>query len=465
MTGARSEPKAVRALLDTMRGTIARRGMAKGGERVLVAVSGGADSLALLHALHRLAGELAVDLHVAHLDHRLREGSAADAAFVARQAARLGLDATVRAAEAPVRPRSLSPEEAAREIRLRFLEQTAEAVGAQRIATGHTLDDRAETVLMRVLQGAGPRGMGGIPPIRGPYIRPLIDARRAQTHAFCRALRLRPRIDPTNADPAFMRNAIRLEAIPFLQRTVNARLPEALARLADILAAEDQALEDLLGDAADPEGVAGGIGLSVEVLASLPVALQRRAIRRIGGAAGAALGFEHTEALRLLALEGETGQRLDLPGPLNARREYGFLVIGRAPSPPVPAHPVELVVPGETVLPPWGLRARSWVTSGRPARWPDGRRQVVLDADRASFPLRVRRVRPGDRFRPLGMARRKKVGDFFTDEKVAAASRQDVPLVVGADGEVVWVVGYRPDDRVKVTATTRRCLWLAMEEA
>ncbi|HEX9713500.1 MAG TPA: tRNA lysidine(34) synthetase TilS [Actinomycetota bacterium] len=461
--GAR-QPRAVAALLATMRRTIARRGLLKGGESVVAAVSGGPDSLAMLHALHRLADEYGLELHVAHLDHRLREGSAADAAFVSRQAARLGLPATVRAAEAPQRPRGTSPEEAAREMRLGFLEETAAAVGADRIATGHTLDDQAETVLMRVLTGAGPRGLAGIPAARGPYVRPLLDVRRAQTEAFCRVLRLRPRLDPTNEQADYLRNVIRRETIPALSSTINARLPETLARLADVMAAEDEVMEAGLGEAGDPEGVEGALGLSVELLGALPVALQRRAIRRLAARAGASLSHELTESVRLLALEGSTGQRIALPGPLNARRGYGFLLIGRAPSPQAPAT-VELLVPGETDLPPWGLRARSWMSSDRPEGWPDGRRICVLDADRIAFPLRVRRVRPGDRFRPIGMTRQKKVGDFFTDQKVPVEGRGEVPLVVGADGEIVWLVGYRPDDRAKIRPDTRRVLWLAMEEA
>jgi len=457
-----AEPRAVGDLVAAVRATIERRSLLKGGERMVLAVSGGPDSLSLLYAMHRLAPEYGLELHVAHFDHRLREGSGADAAFVARQAARLGLPATVRAADETEHVRGRSPEEAARERRLAFLAEVAESIGAARIATAHTVDDQAETVLMRVLQGTGSRGLRGIPAKRWWYIRPMIDVQRSQVEAFCRALRLRPRRDPTNDDPAFLRNLIRGQTLPMLAGTVNRRLPEALARLAETMWDEDVYLHGTMIERAQPELGDRESSVSLDVLSSLPVALQRRAVRYLCASQDLEASFEHTEAIRLLALHGESGRSIDLPGPLNAAVRYSSLVVGRAPSPPVPAT-VDLVIPGSTDLAPWSMLVRSWIGTERPAVWPDGRWTCVLDADRARFPLRVRRWRPGDRFRPLGMPRQKKVGDFFTDEKVARAQRAEVPVVVDAEGTVTWLVGHRIDDRSKVGPRTRRFLWLAAE--
>jgi tRNA(Ile)-lysidine synthase len=460
-----AEPRAVRDLIATVRRTIETRGLFKGGERSILAVSGGPDSLAMLHVFSRLAPEYDLDLHVAHFDHRLREGSDADAAFVARQAARLGLPATVRAAEETGPVAGRSPEETARDRRKAFLQSVAEEIGAARIVTGHTMDDQAETVLMRLLYGTGPRGLGGIHPLRWWYVRPLIDARRAQTEAFCRALKLRPRIDPTNADPAFLRNVIRNETIPFLQSSLNASLTESLARLADILRDEDNHMHGLALSAAPPEDApGGGSRVPLETIRQLPVPLQRRAIRYLFSYEGLEAGAVHTEDVRKLVLSGKDSGQIDLPGPLSARLEYGFLVVSRASSPAGSSTPVELAVPGETALPSWSLRARAWISAERPTSLPDARRECVLDADRVSFPLRVRRWRSGDRFRPLGMSRQKKVGDFFTDEKVARGQRAMVPLVVADDDTICWIKGHRIDDRVKVTQRTTRFLWLEMEE-
>lgn len=461
-----AEPRAVRDLVAAVRRTIETRHLFKGGERTLLAVSGGPDSLAMLHVFARLAPVYDLDLHVAHFDHRLRDGSGTDAAFVARQAAKLGLPCTVRAAEETGPVPGRSPEETARDRRQGFLQEVAEGIGAVRIATGHTMDDQAETILMRLLFGTGPRGLGGITPLRWWYVRPLIDARREQTEAFCRALRLRPRIDPTNDDPAFRRNVIRHETIPFLASTLNASLTESIARLGDILRDEDHYLHGLALSQAPPEPDPDGAGsrLPLEAIRQLPVPLQRRAIRYLFSVEGLEAGAVHTEAVRQLVLSEKASGQIDLPGPLSARLEYGFLVVGRASSPAGSATPVELAIPGETGLPPWGLRARAWVSAERPATLPDGRRECVLDADRVTFPLRVRRWRSGDRFRPLGMSRQKKVGDFFTDEKVSRTRRAGVPLVVADDGTICWIVGHRIDDRVKVSARTTRFLWLETQE-
>jgi tRNA(Ile)-lysidine synthase len=428
--------------------------MLKGGETVVVAVSGGPDSLALLHVLARLAPELKLRLHVAHFDHRLREGSADDATFVSRDAARLGLPVTVRAADATHVPRGMSPEQVARERRYAFLEEVADIVGATRIATGHTLDDQAETVLMRAIAGTGVGGLGGIRPVRGRIVRPLIDARRLQTEAFCRVLRLKPRRDPTNADPAFYRNAVRNELLPILVERFNVRSIEALARLADLARDDDALLDEIASDALAPEISEGRVRFDVAALLALHPALQRRAIRAV-----APLDADHTERVLALARSGNSGDSIDLPSPLNARLEYGSLLLGSAPSKPAAVAPVALAVPGVTDLSPWSMRMRTWVEEGAPSVWPDGRRSCVLDAKRAKASLAVRRPRRGDRFRPLGMRESKKLGDFFTDAKVPRPDRDRAALVTNGD-EIVWVVGHRPDDRYKVTARTTRYLWI-----
>ncbi|TMK17661.1 MAG: tRNA lysidine(34) synthetase TilS [Actinobacteria bacterium] len=363
-----AEPRAVRVLLERARTTIDRRSLFKGSDSVVVAVSGGPDSLALLHVLHRLAPRYALELHVAHFDHRLRDGSAEDAAFVARIAATLGVPATVRSADSTERPRGLSPEEAARERRYAFLEEVADATGATRIATGHTLDDQAETVLMRVVAGTGIRGLGGIPPKRDRIVRPLIDARRAETEAFCLALRLDPRRDPTNADPAFLRNAIRHELVPALEGGFNVRAVEALARLADLARDDDALLADLASAALTPEMGPDGARFDVARLLDLHPALQRRVVRL-----AAPLDAEHVERVLALARTGTSGDAIDLPSRLNARVEYDSLLIGRAPSPPVPATPVALLVSDRRRGPTAGGRA--WGTR-RGSRHPssfDGR--------------------------------------------------------------------------------------------
>jgi tRNA(Ile)-lysidine synthase len=464
--GARkAPPPAVRAFVARARRTIERRALFKGGERTIVAVSGGPDSLALLHAMARVAKELSLELHVAHFDHRLRDGSAEDARFVEREAEKLGLPFHLGVADDTAKPKGRSPEEAARNRRHSYLHSLARELGASRIAFGHTLDDQAETVLINLFTGAGRRGLGGMPPRRWFVVRPLIDLRRSDTEAFCRALKLEPRRDPTNDAPEFLRNVIRHEVMPYLAGRLNARLPEALARSSDVIRDEDYLLDRLAGDAGSPEHAEDGSSrFDLEAFAPLDPALQRRAIRIAARTLDVALSAEQCEAVRSLALEGATGASLDLPAPLNARVEYGFLFVGRAPSHAPAQGSVSLTIPGETER--GGAIVRSWITSERPAGWPDGKTTAVFDADRVAFPLRVRRWRAGDRFRPLGMSRgEKKVGDFFTDTKVPKGERAGVDIVTGEDGAIVWLGGHRIDDRAKVTDRTRRFLWLEWENA
>jgi tRNA(Ile)-lysidine synthase len=294
--------------------------------------------------------------------------------------------------------------------------------------------------------------------VRGRVIRPLIEARRSQTEAFCRTLRLRPRRDPTNTDTAFTRNAVRAELLPFLIERFNARAPDALARLADLVRDEDALLEELAAQALEPEIVAGGIRIPVDRLLALPIALQRRVVRR-----AAPLDAEHTDRVLRLCRDGATGGQVRLPSSLNATLSYGSLLIGRATSVGEPAEPVAVAVPGVTDLPPWSMRVRTWIETEPPPAWPDGRRACVLDAAKVRRPPSARSPRRGDRFYPLGMRGAKRLGDFFTDAKVPRAERDRIPLITSGD-EIAWVVGHRPDDRFKVTRRTRRFLWLEIEE-
>jgi tRNA(Ile)-lysidine synthase len=285
----------------------------------------------------------------------------------------------------------------------------------------------------------------------------LIDVRRTETESFCRALRLKPRVDPTNADARFLRNAVRAELMPLIEERFP-RAVEALARLADNARDDDALLEELAASALPLEPVEGGWRVEVDALLRLHPALQGRVLR-----ATAPLDSEHVQRVLELARSGSTGDSIDLPAPLKARLEYGSLVVGRAPSRPEPASPIALAVPGVTELSPWEMRMRAQIDTREPSGWPDGRLATVLDADKAGASLRVRRPKAGDRFRPLGMRGAKKLSDFFTDEKATRGARERTALVTKGH-EIVWVVGHRPDDRFKVTAGTTRYLWLEATE-
>lgn len=450
-------------ILEQVRRAVTRHGMLAPGELVLVAVSGGPDSVALAHALHLLAPELGVRLHLFHLDHGLRgEAGAADARWVAEFAARRGLPFTVRQAHvAAEAARHGGVEAAGRAVRYRELQRVAAATGARRVAVGHNRDDQAETLLLRLLRGAGRRGLGGMAPVRplGPgsapgttLIRPLLAIARAEIEAFCAAEQLDPRTDPTNAEPLYARNRIRLELLPFLRERFNPQVAARLADTAAVLRAEDDYLD------AAAQAALAGLGLppgQVPAAALLGVhpALRRRMVRILAGQAGVALDLGHVEAiLDLCTTTGTTAT--SLPGGWQAVAEYGLLTfLSPGPGAAATAAPVPLPVPGQVDALGWRFTAALAPApdgTGAPAGvHPEaGDRALALELDPARLPgaLAVRTWRPGDRLYPVGMTGSKKLQDLFVDLKVPRTRRGRVPLLVAGDA-VLWAVGLRSDRR------------------
>lgn len=304
----------------------AARALCPDGSAILVAVSGGGDSVALLHLLHRFAARRRIALTVAHLDHALRRGSAADRRFVQALAARLGLPCTadrrdVRAAKR----KDESLEEAARRVRRAFLAEAAAARGAAAIATGHTLDDQAETILMRLARGAGPSALAAMAPAGpGPFVRPLLGLERAELRGWLRGKRLPFRDDPSNESPAFDRNRVRRLVIPLLAKTLNPRaarhIVDAAARLREDAAYLDALARERLAVLGSRR--ADGLDLDAAALASLPHPLGARVARIALEEAGCdprRISSRHVEALLALARPGDRGAA-DLPGGLAARR-------------------------------------------------------------------------------------------------------------------------------------------------
>jgi tRNA(Ile)-lysidine synthase len=472
--------------------------MVEPGDRVLVAVSGGPDSVALLSALHALAPELRLDLHVAHLDHGWRgRASARDAEFVRRLATRLGLPVTVghlgRAAWEAAGARVPSREARARELRSEFLLSAAKDLGARRVALGHTRDDQAESLLLRLMRGSGARGLAGIyPVVDGVFIRPLIELRRRQVIAHLKTRRLRYRIDATNKDQTLSRNRVRRRLLPLLAKEFNPAIVETLAQTADLMREED----DLLGRIAEAEAgrisrpVAGGTALLAAALRGLPVALQRRVLRgRIAAVRGDLRGItlRHVdEALGLLQAGRERGS-ICLPRGLVVRRRGEDLLVlrppaaafaaatdvgetsgaGGKPGTGAPAGCTEALcpVPGEVALPGFGVRIRASLLDR--AETPvdlktAGRERAYLDADLVPGPLLIRPRRPGDRFVPLGAPGTRKVKAFLIDRKIPVDDRGRIPLVLTGD-RIAWVVDHAIDERFKVTGSTRRVLVLEKE--
>lgn len=463
---------ALRSLRARVRRFIVEQQLLARGERVLVGVSGGADSTCLLLILASLRRSLSLQVHAAYFDHQLRGVRAAAreerAVRALAEALAVPLHTGSGDTRAWARRARRSLEEAARELRYRFLAQTARAAGCRVVAVGHTRDDQAETVLLHLVRGSGLRGLAAMAPsapwpvadgTRAPrLVRPLLCLSREETERCCREAGLRPLRDPSNRSGAFLRNRIRRELLPLLRR-YNPRIDEALARFAGAAAVDVEALEALAAGAVagDREG---RVRLLRRRLAELPPALQRHAARLAfararGDARG--LGERHVAAL-LAASRGRTGSRLDLPGGLRAEVTREAIVLALASverPPPLPAGAVALPVPGAARIGCWQVRAE--LLARPPSDLSSAPDEVLLDADACGDRLWLRRRRPGDRFQPLGLRRPKKLQDFLVDAHVPRTQRDALPLLCGERG-IAWVVGQRPAEWAKVTARTRRAL-------
>lgn len=457
-------------LLKRVRATIDQHRMLDPGETVLVAVSGGIDSVVLLDLLQRLGPDYGISLHVAHLDHGLRGASSySDAQFVERLAEERGLPIRMSRLE----PGSLSdhrkhgPEGAAREARYAFLESVAAEIGAERIALGHTANDQAETILHRLTRGTGPAGLRGIPPVRHPYVRPLIEATRNEILAYAQERKLVWRVDASNADTSFTRNRIRHRVLPELE-TINPKVAEAICR-GSLLAAEAEEasrfLVSTLWDAACSEESEEQLTLRRGALTSYPPAVRklllREGARRVrGNLAGIEHG--HVDAVvRLIAPDTSHGE-LSLPG-LHVRVQSDEILLARdAEASPEPwAFPVDL---GETEIPEPPISLRLAIVEGKsPQMNATDRWTELADADRIVYPLELRSRREGDRFVPLGSGTSVKLKDFLINERVPYFDRGRLPLLCDRE-KIVWIVGVRLSDEVRVTGTTRRFLSMQARE-
>jgi tRNA(Ile)-lysidine synthase len=411
---------------------------------VVVGCSGGADSTALL----ALAAAGSLEPTAVHVDHAARPGSAAEADVVAGFATRLGAGFLAERA-----PTALGPgfEARAREGRYAALERARVAVGATAVLVGHTRDDQAETVLLNILRGGATTGLAGIPPRRDRIARPLLGVPRAALAELCTRLGIDPIVDPMNADTAHRRVWLRREVIPALEETADRDLRALLARQATVARAESNLLDDMAAEAL----AAAGDPPSVDALACLPEALARRVLRHWLGPPAPTSG--HVEAV--LGVVSGRHRAVDLPGGIRVVRSGGHVHRVEVRSESTDA--VDVNLPGGASG--HGVHLEAWVERSAPVRWPDGRWTAVLDAERAGNAGVLRTARPGERFVPLGLAGHKSVADALAEAGVPAEERGRHPLLATPGGEVIWLVGYRVDHRVRVSAETRRFLWLTVE--
>ncbi|MBM3285343.1 MAG: tRNA lysidine(34) synthetase TilS [Candidatus Aminicenantes bacterium] len=450
--------------LDKVQKTIEKHRLLEKGDKVLIACSGGPDSTALLAVLLELRELYSLRLALAHFNHMLRRSADADERFVLKAAREHALPLYLKRENIRVYAcqHGLNIEEAGRERRYAFLRATAARTGATKIATGHTMTDQAETLLLRLLRGSGPRGLAGIAPlVDGLVIRPLLGIERREVEAYLKARRLSFRTDESNFDRRYLRNRIRLELIPLLEKRFEPRAVRQLSRLADILRDEEDFLETIAKAEATKavRTEKGRVFLDVRALASLPPALARRVVRiflaRVKGDLRR-IGYGDVESVRLLGENREAR----LPGGPALRREkervflkpsarqklrWEYLWDGRKG---LAVQEIGLFFSG---------RKRK-IKPGEVPRLPfDDERRAFLDAANLRFPLLVRNRREGDRYQPLGAPGRKKLKEVMRARNVPIGERDSRPVFLSGN-RIVWVPGLPVAEAFKVTRQTKEVL-------
>jgi tRNA(Ile)-lysidine synthase len=447
------------SVLKKVRDTVDKFDMLDKDEKVLVAFSGGPDSYALLYLLDELKEKYGVSICAGHVNHMLRgEESLKDEDEVKRRCKQLKIDCSVVKKDVrKLKKQGESLEEAARRIRYKALEKMAEEFGADKIATGHNRDDQAETVLLRIIKGAGEAGLSGIPPTRNlnsgiKIIRPLINVSRKEIDKYLKVKNITPRIDSSNVNTTFLRNKIRHELIPYLQK-YNPKIKDTLLRTSQI---SREASEHIKQNARKileqiSTSLPGSVKIDINKLLACPRILHNRilveAYRELKGDIKH-LNSSHFEEMGKILNSKKANLVVKLSSGIEAVKEYSNLIIRKTAKHTESrkkSYKYTLEEEGGYPIPEIGrtLQVKILGKSELLDLNFDDSSQVYFDAKKLKFPLVVRNRKEGDRFSPFGMQKKKKLKDFFIDEKVPLKKRDKTPIVVDNAENILWVAGYR----------------------
>ena len=451
-------------ILKKVKDTISQYRMISPGDLIVVAVSGGPDSICLLDVLNKIGKEMGLELIVAHFNHGLRpEEDEIETQFVKEFAEHLNLPFVAKKADSELKKEGSSLEELARKARYKFLESVRTMRKADKIAVGHTMNDQAETVIIRLLRGSGPSGLAGIPPVRDRVIiRPLLNIKGEEVEEYLNEQNLTYKIDSSNLKPTYLRNRIRLEILPLLVQ-LQPNLIEQLALTADILRQENEYFDSLaeawIRNTID-SGEQGLVSIPLDLLQTLPSALKGRVLRALIKKIKKDLlriEYDHVQAVSALINSHKPQGRLDLPDGLVVTKVYDRLEISMNEVKPRNYQYI-LEGPGSYHIDEIDRTLTLTIIENRGLMYKNSDESIsFLDADKIHFPILIRNFRPGDRFIPLGMGGHKKIKDFYIDLKVPDKKRYSVPVLIYGKTPV-WLCGYRIDDRFKVTPSTKRAL-------
>ncbi len=433
------------------------------GDVVVVALSGGPDSVALLHVLNSLKPIYGISLHAAHLEHGIRgKESLEDLDFVRKVCSEISIPLASKHVDVPAyaRQSKMSLEAAARKMRYAFLKEVATSVGATKIATGHNANDRAETVLLNIMRGAGLAGFSGVrPAIEGMIVRPLIEATRTEIEEYLNTKGLEFRTDSSNLDTRYERNKVRQVLIPLIEKEFNPNIIATLARTANIFSMVDEYFREQVAQARQlccKERDARTI-VDLEGFTTLPQLVRMLtiyAILRSYEEDEQVASFDAVNAVMNLAEHSRSGSRIEIGSGIVALKEYDRIVIGRDLA-LADTYEVRLSVPGRTRIEEASCTIEVEILDERP-----GTGEVFRSGESAYFdfralklPLVARSWREGDRFVPFGLSGSKKIHDVFSDEKVPVSERARIPIICDNEG-IIWVAGVRRADRARVTEKT-----------
>ena len=454
-------------MINKVNQTIEKYNLLEKGERVVVALSGGPDSTALLAVLVPIAKDLNLSLIVAHFNHGLRGAESDEDENYSRDLSeKMGLPFVSGKMDLSKGNKGLSPEDFYRRQRYDFLNKISDDYQAQKIALGHNLPDQAETVLLNILRGSGLEGLKGFLPMRDDkFIRPLMEISRGEIISFLREKGISYRQDSSNENKRYLRNQIRSELIPYLKEKFNPKIEQSLAQMAEILRLEDEFIRQHVDEVLKSSFIQrqqNRIMLKISYVNKLPSAIRLRLFKTILESLNPAkngFSFIHIKSLDNLAQKCESGKRVDLPLGIVVRREYDDLILeGKKVCSKQMEYEYTMNIPGSIYVKERKLTVRSEITKKENVDF-SSKSKVYLDLDENQQPVIIRNRRDGDWFQPLGMQGRQKIKDFFIDHKIPQCKRNEIMLFVDQIS-VIWIENMRLNDRVKITAETKNVLKL-----